>query len=695
MDAAGASAYKSATSLGGGTARRDPGSGMFAKILIANRGEIACRVIRTARAMGIATVAVYSQADRRALHVRLADEAIEIGPAAPERSYLDIEAIVSAAKASGAEAVHPGYGFLSERAAFAEALARAGIVFIGPDAKAIAAMGDKIAAKEFARAAGVSVVPGFSGAIDDPTEAARVAADIGYPVMIKASAGGGGKGMRVAASAQDLEEAITRARSEAKSAFGDDRTFIEKFIADPRHIEIQILCDRQGGAIHLGERECSIQRRNQKLIEEAPSPFLDQAMREAMGAEAIALARAVGYDSAGTVEFIVDRDRNFFFLEMNARLQVEHPVTELVTGVDIVAEMIRIAAGEPLSIRQSDVRLQGCAIETRICAEDPARDFLPSAGRVTLWRTPHERCCDGGALRLDCGVYEGADIPIDYDPLMAKLIVHAGDRTAAIEAQASGLDQFAIGGVRHNALFLAAVMQHPRWRAGDLSTGFIAQEFPAGFQPRAPSGELALRLAAVAAWIDWRIERRRRLISGQTPGLTPSPVDGPRAVFLGRARHDVQTEAGDDGLIARFEDGGQTRLCDSNWGAGEPVWRGSIDDARIAVGVRPIRGGYALTHRGVAAEAYVLTRREAELAALMPDAAPAEASAVLASPMPGLLKAIHVAAGETVKAGQALCVIEAMKMEMALSAERDAIIETICASIGDRLDIDAVIMRFV
>jgi len=668
---------------------------MFAKILIANRGEIACRVIRTARAMGVATVAVYSEADKGALHVRMADEAIAIGPAAPEHSYLDIEGIVAACKASGAEAVHPGYGFLSERAAFARALGREGIVFIGPNATAIEAMGDKIAAKNFARAAGVSVVPGFAGAIDDGAEAARIAEGLGYPVMVKAAGGGGGRGMRIAASAPELTEAIARARSEAKSSFGDDRIFIEKFIADPRHIEIQLLCDRHGAVIHLGERECSIQRRNQKIVEEAPSPFVDAAMCEAMGDQAIALARAVSYDSAGTVEFIVDQDRNFFFLEMNARLQVEHPVTELTSGVDLVEQMIRIAAGEPLSVSQSDVRLSGWAIETRIYAEDPEHGFLPSAGRLALWRPPPEGRRDGAALRLDSGVFEGADIPVDYDPLVAKLITHAGDRAAAIEAQADALDQLAIDGVRHNALFLAALMDHPRWRKGELSTSFIAQEFPAGFRPRAPAGELALRLAAVAASIDHRMNQRRRLISGQTPGLKPQSVDGALIVFLASARCDVQIEEGEDGLLVRFEASAADRLCASDWGAGQPIWRGSIDGARVAVGVRPILNGYALTHRGVTVDAYVLTRREAELAALMPRAIRAEGFAAVTSPMPGLLKAIHVGAGDAVKAGQALCVIEAMKMETVLRAERDATVEAVCAEAGDRLAIDAVILRFV
>ncbi|MGO9674129.1 MAG: acetyl-CoA carboxylase biotin carboxylase subunit [Methylocella sp.] len=665
---------------------------MFAKILIANRGEIACRVMRTARAMGIATVAVYSDADKGALHVRMADEAIAIGPAAPERSYLDIEKIVAACKTSGAEALHPGYGFLSERAAFARALEREGIVFIGPNAKAMEAMGDKIAAKDFARAAGVTVVPGFSGAIEDAARAARIAEDIGYPVMIKASAGGGGRGMRIAASGPELMEAIARAKSEAKSCFGDDRVFIEKFVAEPRHIEIQLLCDKHGAAIHLGERECSIQRRHQKVVEEAPSPFVDAAMRKAMGDQAVALAQAVGYDSAGTVEFIVDRDRNFFFLEMNTRLQVEHPVTELVTGVDLVEQMIRVAAGEHLTIRQADAHPGGWAIETRICAEDPERDFLPSAGRLSVWRTPPESRRDGVALRIDQGVFEGAEIPIDYDPLMAKLITHAGDRAAAIEAQAEALDQFAIGGVRCNALFLAALMDHPRWRKGDLSTGFIAEAFPAGFRPRAPAGELAPRLAAVAAAIDHRMNQRRRLISGQMRG-PPAQGVRERAVFLGGSRHDVQIDKGEDGLLVRFADSGAAHLCASDWGAGQPVWRGTIDSESVAVGVRPILNGYGLTHRGVAIDAYVLTRREAELAALMPETREASGGAAVTSPMPGLLKAIHVAAGDAVKAGQALCVIEAMKMETVLRAERDATVEAICAEAGDRLAVDAVILR--
>jgi propionyl-CoA carboxylase alpha chain len=669
---------------------------MFAKILIANRGEIACRIIRTARAMGIATVAVYSDPDAKALHVRLADEAVPIGPAA---AYLDIEKIVSACAASGAGAVHPGYGFLSENAAFARALRRAGVVFIGPNERAIEAMGDKIAAKAFARAAGVSIVPGFAGVVEDMAEAARIAAEIGYPVMIKASAGGGGRGLRVAASAPELIEAVSRAKSEAGSSFGHDRIFIEKFIRDPRHIEIQVLGDRHGAVIHLGERECSIQRRHQKVIEEAPSPFLDAAMREAMGEQAAALARAVDYDSAGTVEFIVDQDRNFYFLEMNTRLQVEHPVTELVTGVDLVEQMIRIAAGEPLSIRESDVNLSGAAIETRIYAEDPARGFLPAPGRLVTYRPPPDGREGGVTVRIDTGVAEGADIPIDYDPLIAKLVTHAGDRAGAVEAQAQALDRFAIEGVQTNILFLAAVMDLPRWRRGELSTGFIAEEFPAGFTPREPAGEPALRLAAVAAAIDHRIDARKRLISGQMRAPPPDSART-RIVFLGRARHDVQIQtvqsvSGEGGLIVRFEAPGETRLCASDWGAGRPVWEGSINGESVAVQVRPILNGYALTHRGVATEAHVYSPREAEFAALMPERTQASGPRALMCPMPALIKAIHVAAGEQVEAGQALCVIEAMKMETVLHAGCDATVAMVCAGEGDRLAIDDVILRFV
>ena len=491
---------------------------MFRKILIANRGEIACRVMKTARRMGIRTVAIYSDADKDALHVAMADEAVGIGPAPAAQSYLAIEKIVAACKATGAEAVHPGYGFLSERAAFAEALAAAGIAFIGPNAAAIAAMGDKIESKKFAAKAKVSTVPGFLGTIEDEKHALKIADEIGYPVMIKASAGGGGKGMRVARSKAEVAESFMRARSEAKASFGDDRVFLEKFIENPRHVEVQILGDKHGNVIYLGERECSIQRRNQKVVEEAPSPLLDEKTRKAMGEQAVALAKAVNYDSAGTVEFVAGQDKSFFFLEMNTRLQVEHPVTECVTGIDLVEQMIRIAAGEKLAIKQSDVKLNGWAVETRIYAEDPFRGFLPSIGRLRRFRPPAEGKRGDASVRVDTGVVEGDEISLYYDPLIAKLVTHAPTRAAAIDAQADALDAFTIEGIEQNIPFLAALMQHPRWRAGKLATGLIAEEYPEGFRAVAPEGEIAQTLAAVAAAIDHVLGERKRKISGQLTG---------------------------------------------------------------------------------------------------------------------------------------------------------------------------------
>src|SRR3984957_11149685 len=488
---------------------------MFKRILIANRGEIACRIIKTARRMGIATVAVYSEADRDALHVEMADEAIPIGPPPAAQTYLVIDKIVAACKESGAEAVHPGYGFLSERAAFAEALAKAGIVFIGPNPAAIAAMGDKIESKKAAARAKVSTVPGHLGVIADEKEAVKIADEIGYPVMIKASAGGGGKGMRIAHRKAEVAENFTRARSEAKSSFGDDRVFIEKFITDPRHVEIQVLGDKHGNVIYLGERECSIQRRNQKVIEEAPSPLLDTATRAKMGEQAGALAKAVGYDSAGTVEFVAAQDRSFYFLEMNTRLQVEHPVTELVTGIDLVEQMIRVAAGEKLKSKQSDIKLNGWAVESRIYAEDPYRNFAPSIGRLVRYRPPAEGEHAGVTVRNDTGVAEGGEISLYYDPMIAKLVTHAKPRLEAIDAQADALDAFTIEGIRHNIPFLAAIMQHPRWRSGKLSTAFIAEEFPKGFERIAPTGAVARTIAGVAAAIDHAMGERKRRISGQ------------------------------------------------------------------------------------------------------------------------------------------------------------------------------------
>src|SRR5580704_12835994 len=666
---------------------------MFKRILIANRGEIACRIIKTARRMGIATVAVYSEADRNALHVEMADDAVLIGPPPAAQSYLVIDKIVAACKESGAEAVHPGYGFLSERAAFAEALAKAGIVFIGPNAKAIGAMGDKIESKRAAAAAKVATVPGHLGVIEDDAQAEKIADEIGYPVMIKASAGGGGKGMRIAMSRAELKEGFARARSEAKSSFGDDRVFIEKFITDPRHIEIQVLGDKHGNVVYLGERECSIQRRNQKVIEEAPSPLLDAKTRAKMGEQAVALAKAVGYDSAGTVEFVAGQDRSFYFLEMNTRLQVEHPVTELVTGIDLVEEMIRSAYGQKLRLAQSDVKLNGWAVEARLYAEDPTRSFLPSTGRLVKYRPPAEGSVDGVTVRNDTGVYEGGEISIHYDPMIAKLVTHAGDRSGAIEAQAQALDAFVIDGIRHNIPFLSALMQHERWRAGRLSTGFIAEEFPEGFAPLVASGETAHRMAAIAAHVDHVQNVRKRGISGQLRAPASLRFQLQRTVLLGKDRYDIEIGVGGTNVEIVLAEGRILRVV-SNWTPGEAMWNGSIDGVELAAQVRPILNGFLLAHRGVSVAARVYTRREAELAALMLERKEADNSKALLCPMPGLVKAISVRVDQQVKAGEPLCMVEAMKMENVLVAERDVTVKKILAKEGDSLAVDAVIMEF-
>jgi propionyl-CoA carboxylase alpha chain len=668
---------------------------MFSKILIANRGEIACRVIKTARKMGIKTVAVYSEADKDALHVEMADERVLLGPPPAAQSYLIIEKIVAACKETGAEAVHPGYGFLSERAAFAKALAEAGVAFIGPNPGAIEAMGDKIESKKFANAAKVSTVPGYLGVIETPDHAAEIADEIGYPVMIKASAGGGGKGMRIAYSRGEVSEGFARAKSEAKSSFGDDRVFVEKFIVNPRHIEIQVLGDKHGNIIYLGERECSIQRRNQKVIEEAPSPLLDATTRRKMGEQAVALAKAVNYDSAGTVEFVAGQDRSFYFLEMNTRLQVEHPVTELVTGVDLVEQMIRVAYGEKLALTQDEVKLAGWAVESRVYAEDPTRGFLPSTGRLARYRPPQEGTFEGVTVRNDTGVYEGGEISIYYDPMIAKLVTHAPSRLQAIEAQANALDAFVIDGIRHNIQFLSTLMQHPRWREGRLSTGFIAEEFPEGFSAHPPHGETELKIAAIAAFIDHRCNTRKRKISGQLRAPEEVKFDVKRAVLLGKTRINVEVIDREDegGLDIVFEDGRRLRV-DSPWMPGLPVWRGDIDEREVAAQIRPILNGFEISHAGAHAQARVYTVREAELAALMLERAGAADLRFLLCPMPGLVKSIAVKAGQEVKAGEALCIVEAMKMENVLTAERDATVAKIVAAPGDSLAVDAVIMEF-
>ena len=672
---------------------------MFKKILIANRGEIACRIIKTAKLMGIKTVAVYSDADREAMHVEMADEAVHLGPAAASESYLVIEKIIDAARKTGAEAVHPGYGFLSEREAFAVALAKAGIVFIGPNPGAIAAMGDKIESKKAAAKAKVSTVPGYLGEIADVAQAAKIADEIGYPVMIKASAGGGGKGMRIAHSRSEVAEGFNSSRSEAKSSFGDDRVFIEKFIVNPRHIEIQVLGDKHGNVIYLGERECSIQRRNQKVIEEAPSPLLDEATRRKMGEQAVALAKAVGYDSAGTVEFVAGQDRSFFFLEMNTRLQVEHPVTELITGIDLVEQMILVAAGEKLTIKQSDVKLNGWAVESRIYAEDPYRGFLPSIGRLVKYRPPREGTNNGITVRNDTGVAEGGEISMFYDPMIAKLVTHAPTRAAAIEAQADALDAFCIEGIQHNIPFLTALMQHPRWRSGNISTGFIAEEFPGGFKARIAAGAELELLAGVAASIDHLHNNRRRDITGQMGG-TNVRFASRRVVHLGTSAQHLEVTGGNGyPTYVSFSDktGRVIRTLEivSAWWPGEPVWTGTIDGQTAAVQVRPILNGYDLSYRGIQVSAYVFTEREAAMAALMPAKVAADMSRFLLCPMPGLVKAIHVSDGQEIKLGDNLAVVEAMKMENILKAERDGRVKVVRAKAGESLAVDAIIMEFV
>ena len=670
---------------------------MFKKILIANRGEIACRVMKTAKRMGILTVAVYSEADKDAMHVAMADEAVCIGPAAAAQSYLVIEKIVAACKATGAEAVHPGYGFLSERAAFAEALAAEGIVFIGPNKFAIEAMGDKIESKKFANAAKVSTVPGYLGVIEDPAHAVTISNEIGYPVMIKASAGGGGKGMRIAYSADEVAEGFARAKSEAASSFGDDRVFVEKFIVDPRHIEIQVLGDKHGNVIYLGERECSIQRRNQKVIEEAPSPLLDEATRKIMGEQAVALAKAVGYDSAGTVEFVAGQDKSFFFLEMNTRLQVEHPVTEMITGIDLVEQMIRVAYGEKLAITQADVTLNGWAVESRVYAEDPTRNFLPSTGRLVTYRPPAEGEFAGVTVRNDTGVYEGGEISIYYDPMIAKLVTHGKTRAEAIEGQARALDAFAIEGIRHNIPFLCALMEHPRWKEGALSTGFIAEEFPEGFKPIEPVGEVAHLFAAVAAAIDHKLNTRKRGISGQMRTSNPVTFDHVRVVMLGAHGVPVTLHTAHHGdhedLVVEF-DGGHRHQVHSDWLPGQPVWSGVIDSTLVVMQVRPILNGVSLAHSGFASHARVLTREEAHALSLMPEKLAGDSGKQVLCPMPGLVKAISVKVGQEIKSGEMLCIVEAMKMENVLRAERDGTIASIAAKEGDSLAVDAVILEF-
>ena len=660
---------------------------MFNKILIANRGEIACRVIKSCRAMGIATVAVYSDADAGALHVEMADEAVRLGPPPAAESYLLADAIIAACKSTGAQAVHPGYGFLSERASFREACDNAGIVFIGPPAKAIAAMGDKIESKKLAKAAGVSVVPGFIGEIDGTEHAVRIATEIGFPVMMKASAGGGGKGMRLAWSEADVREGFEATKREGLASFGDDRVFIEKFVEQPRHIEIQVLGDQQGNIVYLNERDCSIQRRHQKVVEEAPSPFVTPEMRKAMGEQAVALARGVGYFSAGTVEFIAGADRSFYFLEMNTRLQVEHPVTELITGRDLVEDMIRVAYGEPLGFEQADVKLDGHAIETRIYAEDPYRGFLPSTGRLTRLVPP-----TGLGVRVDTGVVEGSEISRFYDPMVAKLITHAPTREAAIKLQAAALDAYLVRGISHNIDFLGALMRHPRFVAGEeVTTAFIAEEYPDGFHGRPVDDAARAALIATAAVVHATIAERAQLIDGQ--------LDGSGAVFgtdwivqLEGTDHEVNVEDAGDGFALTI-DGEEHRLITS-WRVGEALFEARLNRQRIAVAVDGLPVGYRLNTAGASHVVRVLSPRAATLAKYMIAKVAPDLSRFLLCPMPGLIVKLDVAAGDKVEAGQPLATVEAMKMENILRAEKSGVVKEVRAKAGDSLAVDAVILEF-
>ncbi len=680
---------------------------MFKKILIANRGEIACRVIKTARKMGIATVAIYSDADRNALHVKMADEAVHIGPAPANQSYIVIDKVMDAIRATGAEAVHPGYGFLSENAKFAEALEAEGVAFVGPPKGAIEAMGDKITSKKIAQEAGVSTVPGVMGLIEDADEAVKISNEIGYPVMIKASAGGGGKGMRIAWSDEEAREGFQSSKNEAASSFGDDRLFIEKFVTQPRHIEIQVLCDSHGNGVYLGERECSIQRRNQKVIEEAPSPFLDEETRRAMGEQAVALAQAVDYASAGTVEFIVDGEKNFYFLEMNTRLQVEHPVTELITGVDLVEQMIRVAAGETLSMTQDDVSLSGWAIESRLYAEDPYRGFLPSIGRLTSYRPPEEVAAgplaENGkwqdearegdtAVRNDTGVYDGGEISMYYDPMIAKLCTWGEDRETAIEAMRVALDSFEIEGIGHNLPFLSAVMDHPKFVAGEMTTAFIAEEYPEGFDGVELDEDTLRRIAASCAAMHRVAEIRRTRVSGRMDNHERH-VGDTWVVTLQNRSFEVRIAADRDGSTVTFADGGQHRLT-SAWTPGDSLARLDVDGAPLVLKVGKVSGGFRIRNRGADLKVHVRTPRQAELAALMPEKQAPDTSKLLLCPMPGLVVNINVEVGAEVQEGQALCTVEAMKMENILRAEKRAVVSKINAGPGDSLAVDEVIMEF-
>ncbi|UZK70718.1 acetyl/propionyl/methylcrotonyl-CoA carboxylase subunit alpha [Sphingomonas sp. S1-29] len=704
---------------------------MFKKILVANRGEIACRVMRTAKKMGIATVAVYSDADARSPHVLMADESVRLGPAPAAESYLKAELILLAAKETGADCIHPGYGFLSERESFARACAEAGIAFVGPPPEAIAAMGDKIESKKLAKAAGVNVVPGFLGEIADTDHAVRIAGEIGYPVMMKASAGGGGKGMRLAWGEQDVRDGFEATKREGLASFGDDRVFIEKFIEQPRHIEIQLLGDQHGSIVYLGERECSIQRRHQKVVEEAPSPFVTPEMRKRMGEQAVALARAVGYYSAGTVELIVSgadtTGEGFYFLEMNTRLQVEHPVTEAITGLDLVEQMIRVAAGERLAFGQDEVQLNGWAIENRVYAEDPYRGFLPSTGRLVRYRAPEAGPAPGSSpqrklgslaafdalrtgetpafagvtddgeaqpyIRIDDGVAEGGEVSMFYDPMIAKLVTWAPTRDGAADLAVAALDRFELEGVGNNIDFLSALMQHPRFRSGALTTGFIAEEFPDGFTGADASEAMIRKLAAVAAVLDMETAWRNASISDKLDDRFIPRED--RAVLIGERRYDVSIDGYDRGLLVNLDPQESPLDVVTGWKPGQRQFVATIDDEAITVGVKRTRTGWRLNAHGRTHVVRVMTVRAADLAAHMIEKVPPDLSKFLLCPMPGMLSALHVAEGDAVEAGQPLATVEAMKMENILRAERPGVVGKIHFAPGESMAVDAAILDFV
>ncbi len=665
---------------------------MFKKILIANRGEIACRVIKSAQKMGIKTVAIYSDADKNALHVKMADEAVHIGPSPAAESYIVIDKVMKAVRETGAEAVHPGYGFLSENRRFAQALEKAGIAFIGPPAGAIASMGDKITSKKLAAKAGVTTVPGYMGEIADAKEAVKISNEIGYPVMIKASAGGGGKGMRVAWNDAEAREGFQLSKNEAASSFGDDRIFIEKFITQPRHIEIQVLGDKHGNCVYLNERECSIQRRNQKVIEEAPSPFLDAKTRKAMGKQSVALSKAVDYSSAGTVEFIVDGDRNFYFLEMNTRLQVEHPVTELITGIDLVEQMIRVAYGEKLPFKQKDIGINGWAMESRLYAEDPYRNFLPSIGRLSRYRPPAEVATKTMAVRNDTGVYEGGEISMFYDPMIAKLCSWAPDRATSIAVMRDALDGFEVEGIGHNLPFLSAVMDHPRFVSGDITTAFIEEEYPDGFQG-VELDELSLKRIAAACAAMYRVaEIRLARVSGRIDNHERK-VGENWVIKVQGARFDVSIDADPDGSFVSFADGTKHRVT-SDWVPGERLASFMIDNMALILKVAPGSSGYQVRYRGADLKVVIYTPRRAELAEFMLEKLPPDTSKLLLCPMPGLIVNMNVTVGDTIEDGQALCTVEAMKMENVLRAEKKGVVSKINADVGDSLAVDEIIMEF-